>query len=251
MQLAFGSGALWGERTDATGSSIGPQQFGILQDVQIDFGWTTKELFGQNQFAVAVARGQGKINGKAKLANIAARLYSDLFFGVTAAAGGYTVAQGELASVPGSGPYTVTVANAGAYADDLGVVVSTGASPAVALVRVPSAPSGAQYSVNKSTGVYTFGSGVAGAGVAISYLYATASGGLGLTLTNQLIGTTPTFKATFYNLNGASQISLRLNQCTSSKLALPTKLDDWQIAEFDFIAFADPSGNIGTLSTNQ
>jgi hypothetical protein len=29
MQLAFGAGALWGNRTDVTGSGIGPDQFGI------------------------------------------------------------------------------------------------------------------------------------------------------------------------------------------------------------------------------
>jgi hypothetical protein len=70
MQLSFGSGALWGERTDVTGSGIGPRQFGVLQDIQIDFDWTDKELYGQLQFPVAIARGQGKISGKAKFAQI-------------------------------------------------------------------------------------------------------------------------------------------------------------------------------------
>ena len=32
MQLAFGAGALWGNRTDVTGAGIGPDQFAILQD---------------------------------------------------------------------------------------------------------------------------------------------------------------------------------------------------------------------------
>ena len=70
MQLSFGSGAVWGERTDVTGSGIGPRQFGVLQDIQIDFDWTDKELYGQLQFPVAIARGQGKITGKAKFAQI-------------------------------------------------------------------------------------------------------------------------------------------------------------------------------------
>jgi len=66
MQLSFGSGAAWGERTDVTGSGIGPRQFGVLQDIQIDFDWSDKELYGQLQFPVAIARGQGKITGKAR-----------------------------------------------------------------------------------------------------------------------------------------------------------------------------------------
>jgi hypothetical protein len=44
-----------------------PRQFGIVQDVTIDFDWTDKELWGQNQFPVAIARGQGKITGKSPL----------------------------------------------------------------------------------------------------------------------------------------------------------------------------------------
>src|SRR5271155_342756 len=31
MQLSFGFGAIWGERTDVIGSGIGPRQFGVLQ----------------------------------------------------------------------------------------------------------------------------------------------------------------------------------------------------------------------------
>ena len=42
MQLSFGSGAIWGERTDVIGSGIGPRQFGVLQDIQIDFDWSDK-----------------------------------------------------------------------------------------------------------------------------------------------------------------------------------------------------------------
>ena len=79
MQLSFGSGAVWGERTDVTGSGIGPRQFGVLQDIQIDFDWTDKPLYGQLQFPVAIARGQGKITGKAKFAQILGLLYSDIF----------------------------------------------------------------------------------------------------------------------------------------------------------------------------
>jgi len=100
MQLSFGSGALWGERTDVIGSGIGPRQFGVLQDIQIDFDWSDKELYGQLQFPVAIARGQGKITGKAKFAQILGLLYSDIFFGVTPATGQFAVSQLEAATVP-------------------------------------------------------------------------------------------------------------------------------------------------------
>src|SRR3954451_18213324 len=111
MQLSFGAGAVWCERTDVSGSGVGSRQFGVLQDIQIDFGWSDKELYGQLQFPVAIARGQGKITGKAKFAQILGLLYSDFFLGVTPARGQSAVSQLEAATVPAPTPYPVTPAN--------------------------------------------------------------------------------------------------------------------------------------------
>jgi hypothetical protein len=85
--------------------------------------------------------------------------------------------------------------------------------------------------------------------VLISYTYNIPTNGSTLTLTNQLMGVTPTFKATFYTSYNGSGTALRLNACTANKLSLPTKLDTWTISELDFTAFADASGKIGYLST--
>ena len=254
MQLAFGAGALWGNRTDATGSGIGPDQFGILQDVQIDWDWQTKELWGQFQFPVDIARGQGKISGKAKFARIFGAIYGDLFFGQIPATGQLTVSENEAATVPAITPYTVTVANAASYFDDLGVYYATGAAAGNRFTRVTTASAAGQYSVNLSTGIYTFAAADAGASLLISYLY-TASSGKKLVLTNQLMGSTPTFKATFYTTKTVqgtpAGITLVLNACTAMKLTIPTTTDGYTIEEFDFSAFADAAGNIGTLSVNE
>jgi len=246
MQLSFGSGAVWGERTDVTGSGIGPRQFGVLQDIQIDFDWTDKALYGQLQFPVAIARGQGKITGKAKFAQILGLLYSDIFFGLTPATGQFAVSQLEAAIVPATTPYTVTVANAADYNDDLGVVY---AATGKRFNRVTTPSVAGQYSVNFATGVYTLASADARAAVLISYTYNLTTSGSKLAITNQIMGTTPTFKATFYTSYAGGGTALRLNACTADKLSLPTKVDDWTIQELDFSAFADASGTIGYLST--
>ena len=68
----------------------------------------------------------------------------------------------------------------------------------------------------------------------ISYTHSIASSGSKLTITNQLMGTTPTFKATFYTTYGGSGTALRLNACTADKLSLPTKVDDWTIHQLGF-----------------
>jgi hypothetical protein len=246
MQLSFGSGAVWGERTDVTGSGIGPRQFGVLQDVQIDFDWSDKELYGQLQFPVAIARGQGKITGKAKFAQILGLLYSDIFFGVTPATGQFAVSQLEAATIPATTPYSVTPANAASYNDDLGISY---AASGERFNRVTTPSAAGEYAVNFATGVYTFSSADAGAAVLISYTYGIATSGNRLTLTNQSMGITPTFKATFYTAYDGRGTALRLNACTANKLSLPTKLDTWTISELDFTAFADASGTIGYLST--
>ena len=177
MQLAFGAGALWGNRTDVTGTGIGPDQFGILQDVQIDFDWTTKELWGQFQFPVDIARGQGKITGKAKFARIFGAIYGDLFFGQSPAAGQLTVSENEAANVPATTPFTIAVANASGYADDLGVYYANGGNAGGRFTRVTTPSAAGQYSVNLATGVYTFAAADANAAVAISYLYNVSSAG--------------------------------------------------------------------------
>jgi hypothetical protein len=246
MQLSFGSGAVWGERTDVSGSGIGPRQFGVLQDIQIDFSWSNKELYGQLQFPVAIARGQAKITGKAKFAQILGLLYSDIFFGTSPATGQFAVSQLEAATVPATTLYTVTPANAASYNDDLGVAYAANGKR-FNRVTTPAAPG--QYSVNFSNGLYTFAPADASAAVLISYTYNIATSGNKLTLTNQSMGITPTFKATFYTSYNGAGTALRLNACTASKLSLPTKLDNWTITELDFTAFADSSGNVGYLSS--
>ena len=254
MQLAFGAGALWGNRTDIAGSGIGPDQFGILQDVQIELEWTTRELWGQHQFPVDIARGQGKITGKAKFARIFGAIYGDLFFGQTPAAGQLTVSENEAAVVPAGSPYTVTVANAANFADDLGVYYAAGANAGNRFTRVTTPSAAGQYAVNLATGIYTFAAADAGASLMISYLFNSTSGKK-LALTNKLMGFTPTFKATFYTskttLGVPAGLALVLNACTASKLSFPTKTDDYEVQEFDFSAFADATGAIGTLSMNE
>ena len=104
--------------------------------------------------------------------------------------------------------------------------------------------------VNTTTGVYTFSSvdNVAGVKVLINYTYGITTAEQKFTVTNQLVGTTPTFKVKFYTTFQNQAISLQLNNCTSNKLSFQTKLEDFTLPEFDFSCFADASGNVMTWS---
>lgn len=81
---------------------------------------------------------------------------------------GYAV-MGEAATVPASGPYSVTAGQPyGAWGSDLGVTAA-----GLALAKVASAPASMQYSVD-SAGVYTFNAAQANVAVKISYGYVPA-----------------------------------------------------------------------------
>ena len=116
--ITFGSGYLYGI-SSSTNST--PRKFGTLQDVTFDFTFTTKELYGQQSFAVDVRRGEGKFTGKSKFANISGGLVNDIFFGQSATPGLILSAIGEPGSIPAATPYTVTVVNAATFDTDLGV----------------------------------------------------------------------------------------------------------------------------------
>jgi len=241
MQFGFGSGALFGTRTDIANPT--PRQFGILQEGTVDFSFTVKKLNGTYQFPVAVARGIGSISGKAKFANLNAGLLNDLFFQGSAAANEIRTAINEPATIP-STPYMVTVANSATWTADLGVFNRiTGRF----MTQVASSPATGQYSV--AAGVYTFAAADTTNTLYICYTYTfTSTFGEVITINNQLLGTIPLFSLALYQGFGGDQLNLHLNQATSSKLAFATKLEDFQLPEFDFEAFADASGTIGIIS---
>ena len=235
--FSFGSGVLIGTRTDIANAT--PINFGLVQEVQLDLQFTAKELYGQYQFPVAIARGQGKASGKAKMARVSGLAFNNLFFGASLIAGQLATAFGEAQSVPASTPFTVSVTNAGQWQDDCGVVYAASGLP---LAKVASAAAAGQYSV--AAGVYTFNASDAGAAVLISYTYNVAGSGQQLTLANPLLGTTPTFQAQLYTSFQGKPVNVKLFNCVSSKLAFATKLEDFVIPELDFDIFANAAGNV-------
>ncbi len=238
---SFGSGVLLGTRTDIPNAT--PVNFGLVQEVSIEETATIKELTGQFQRPVAIARGTIKTHGKAKVARISGMAFASLFYGVTPSAGQLATQFAEAGAVPATTPFTFTAANAANFVDDEGVLYAASGLP---LTKVSSTPSAGQYSV--ASGAYSFSSAEAGKAILVSYTYTLSGTGQKFTVSNQLLGTTPTFQAIFYTTFQGQGISLKLNNCTSSKLSFHTKLEDFVMPEFDFSCFADPAGNVMTWS---
>jgi len=234
MMLNFGSGELWGYGV----SGATPVKFGVLQSCSVDFSLSQKELYGQQIYPVAVAAAQGKITGKAKFAQINGNLYNSLFFGGTISVGSTQIASGEAATVPAASPWTVTVANAAHFTQDMGVRYANTGLP---LTQVASSPTLGQYSV--AAGVYTFSTTDANAAVLIDYQYTNATQGQTILVPNKLQGQAPTFSLALRQGYNGLYSSCLLFAATATKLSQASKEGDWNVPELDFSCFANAAGN--------
>jgi hypothetical protein len=244
MQYTFGAGNLTAVKAGVAVPT--PHTFAVLQEVSVDFSFNLKELMGNLSFPVAVGRGAGKIQAKAKFAAFKATALNDLFFDGSVATGEARVAVSE----PGT-PTTnsLTVANSATFLEDQGVFNRNSGR---FMERVASAPAAGQYTV--AAGVYTFAAADSNPPVYVTYRHS-VSGGSGrvITINNNLMGIQPTFSATmatsFTHGDGVTrQLALKLNACVASKFSFATKQEDFVVPDFDFGAFADAAGVVGTLS---
>ena len=251
-QYAFGTGLLWGTATsDVNGNALTtptPVTFGTLQEVSIDINFDKKELYGQNQFPQSVARGKGKIEGKAKFARMNGLMINSLFFGQTlTTSAGIADYYDQTGSVVPATPFAITVVppTSGVWSADLGVIDSNGRP----LTKVASAPAAGQYSV--AAGVYTFNTAQSTQTVFINYQYTTTTGvpnATSIVETNPLMGNAPFFRADVSFPFQGKQLIFTFPQCLATKLTFATKLDDYTVPEFDFSCFANSAGQAFTMA---
>jgi hypothetical protein len=252
--FAFGAGILYGVQTyDAQGNAITnptPVQFGTMQDINCDMSWESKKLYGAYQFPLAVGRGKGKFDVKAKIANIDGRILSGLVFGQASSFGIVSFQQNEANTIP-STPYTLYLVppSSGTCTGDLGVINATTGLP---FTNVSAITTAGQYTFSLgsgSTGTYVFNSTDAGTAVSISYTYsATSTTKINGAISNQLMGYAPFFTAYLTNQFQGNKLQIKLNRCLSSQFTFPFKNDDFTIPDFSFEAMADQAGNVGTWS---
>lgn len=222
-----------------------PTRAYVPQDMSIDFKQSTKELFGEKKFSVAVAAGEMSITGKVTMGAQNVRILSDLLFNVSGSTGTIAEVDKEAGAIPGSPAYTVTVANSATWTVDLGVTKTDG----TVFTRVASGPAAGQYSV--AAGVYTFAAADASANVLISYLYTIAGSGEKLVLANAFQGPTGSFTAVMVFPYGSDQDVLTLNNAILQDHGIATKLGDFAKPTLGFMASTDSSDVLGTYAFAQ
>lgn len=242
-QYTFGTGQLFAMPVGGGA----PLRFGALQDVSVDFSGDIKQLHGQYQFALDVARGKTKIEWSANSGNIDVTAFNEIFFGQTVAAADELLqAINEKATVPAAAAYEVTVANAANFDMDLGVYYSSSGAP---LKQVTAGNEAAgSYSVS-SAGVYTFDAADASTDLLFNYLHESPNSGGSLEIANQLMGATPKFQLVLSQVYQGDTFTLRLYSNVAEKLSLPLKQDDYLIAEMGGQAFADAANRVARITT--
>lgn len=248
--ISFGSGKLIAVPTNLSdGTAIAnptPVILGAMQDVSLDVSVDLKTLYGSKRYPLAVGQGKGKIEIKAKHADIDGGVLGSLFFGKASTAGIKAAVFDFAATVPGT-PFAVTIVppSSGTFVTDLGVYnATTGAQ--LTRVDISATPTTGQYKVS-AAGVYTFAAADTAKPMKFSYEYSAASGGKIWTITNDEMGYTPSFTLLLQNGYDGKNLVCKLNRCVSGKLSLPLKSDDFSIFDFNAEAFADAAGNLGYI----
>ena len=239
----FGSGVM---TITPAGATPTPINIGLLQEGQITAKSTVKELFGQYRDPLAIGAGTRKWTGKAKVARFSANVLNAIYFGGTINAGMTTTAY-EADTIPGTGPYTVTVANATHFTADLGVIYAATGLP---FKRVASVSAVGQYSVNTTTGVYTFDAADTGLGVIISYNWTNSTTGQNIVIPQALIGPTLTFGINFTGVDPTNNnvFTGQFWNAVCTDFDFSTKLEDFSMPDFQFSLFVNAAGSIGTYN---
>lgn len=253
-QYAFGAGSMYvTQLQDAWGAAVAnPTPFPLmtLQEGSIDQSGDTKELYGQNQYPVAVGRGKSKLQVKVKPARIFAGLWNAIHFGQTLSSGIVGINTDTTGAAIPATPFQITVTppSSGTYAADLGVIDWNG-SP---MTRVAASPATGQYSVNVSTGAYTFAAADTLKTVYINYQYtATSTTAKKMTVQNLPMGYVPTFRADLAVVYLGKMTYFQFPMAVSTKFSIGFKNEDFAIPEFDFSAFDNGTGNVMTWGTSE
>lgn len=234
-QYNFGVGSLTAN-PPAGSSDLTPIQVGVLKDVSVEVSFSLKELIGAYGFPVDVARGPGKIMGKAKFAQIRGGLIASILAGSTITQNSSTLIVVNEAGTVAAG--AVTVAGAANFADDLGVVDANG----VPYTKVTAGPTGTQYTVTAG-GVYGFNASENAKVLYFTYTK-TQTSGKKIVYNNQLMGGNVAYAVTLFNVFRGNTYGVKFFAAAIPKLNFGFKNEDYTDQDMEFNVFADSTGKV-------
>jgi hypothetical protein len=226
-----------------------PFELKTITDISLDYKGKNVELRGQYLVPVDARIADVSFSGKFTIGTTNLNQLNNLIFAGTLNTSNVDdVYPDEPHTVPSSGPYTVTVTNAAEFVQDLGVSYALTSGQ---FELVNSVTQQGQYSVNATTGVYTFDSADAASEVVISYVADNGTGN-SLIIPNNLQGQSPQFELVAWipgNTDStASYTGYRFFNCraTSCKI-LDVKNNSFRMVEVDFSVYCPINQNIGEI----
>lgn len=216
-----------------------PRRIGIIQDVSIEIKRDLKELFGENKYAEDVASGNETISGKYKSGELDPSWMMESFMSASRTTGILVLVKAEESVVTAA---SVTVAGGADFSEDYGVVeLSTNK----VWRRVASAPSAGEYSVNETTGQYTFNATDNTKRLAFTYLKKQTTSGETYTVNNTLAGDSVFVSLLLYKSSRTQKsFGLRLANASFESASFGFKLNEYAMPEGAFKGFAGSNGKV-------
>lgn len=229
-----------------SGANPTPIPFGMCKDVSIGVKTKYVKERGQYQHVVVVGAADIDITGKIGNIDVCGSAVAQIVGG-SASAGSTIPVPLEAFTLAGT---SYTVANGATFAKDYGVIDN---NTGLAMVCVASAPATGQYSVNATTGQYTFAAADTGHKMSVAYTYTSATAGK----TVQMVNTTAHIATGFMlGVYGPSQsgkaLGAVLNNVFFEDFSLAFKPGDFTAQSVSFFAAQDSaSTNIGQFITGE
>jgi hypothetical protein len=195
----------------------------LLQEVSVEFKADLKKLYTLYQLPIAVARGKIDVMGKAKIVNYEPNSINQLFWAQNLTTGIEIPVYNELDYIPSSSTFTITVANGATFAQDHGVIYASGTNAGQLFYANTTAAAAGYYSVNTTTGVYTFSSLDNARAVYIDYTYTNSTVGATIALTAEIMGYAPQCTMDLWGNFRGKYLGIRLNQATLGSWTYPTR----------------------------
>lgn len=217
-------------------------EFGTLQNVSFDWKFDLKQLRGRKQMPVHLARGQASLEGKAEYADIKGGALNLILNG-TQSSGMLIVAEPITTNIPATTPFTVTFTapNSGVLKSLL-VVYDVSGNTKVPLTMVAGTPETGEYSY--TNGTITFAEEDAGLKIQYQFDY-TVTTGKTIAITNNIMGTAPSFELEFYANLDNTPIVFAFNKVITSALGMSFKNEDYLIPNVSFQCYADAADIVG------
>src|ERR1700679_457760 len=241
--IGFGAGFLYAAPQTTSGNPAPnptPHQVAIVQNVKFTIAGDIKSLFGSNQYPGDTAVGKRNIKGSFEFGQITNNIMSQLFFADAVSTGVVPTITDPATAIPGT-PFQITPVNASHFIQDFGVVNATTGVP----LALHATPTTGQYSVNTSTGVYTFAAADTGNLVLITYSWADTAVGNTMVAGNHQMGWGPILGLDVvfpYDAPTPGGMGFYFPNTRLGKIDVTTKIDDYTMYATDFESFAGSNG---------